>query len=79
MRSGEVTGPAGTSGIVSVMCWRSCLPDTSVEYSSSANPLNTDKLRHKRMLLALSVNIRIFSAPYIEGPPNIMGTLYLQY
>ena len=53
--------------------------DTSVGYSSSANPLNTEKLRHKRMLLALSVNIRIFSATNIEGPPNIMGTLYLQY
>ena len=43
------------------------------EYSSSANPLITDKLRHKRMLLSLSVNIRIFSVPNIEGPPNIMG------
>ena len=53
--------------------------DTSVEYSSSANPLITDKLRHKRMLLSLSVNIRIFSVPNIEGPPNIMGTLYLHY
>ena len=42
--------------------------DTSVEYSSSANPRT-----------ALSVNIRIFSAPFIEGPPNIMGTLYLHY
>ena len=53
--------------------------DTLIEYLSCANPLNTDKLRRKRMLLALSVNIRIFSAPNIEGPPNIMGTLYLQY
>ena len=53
--------------------------DTSIEYSSSANPLNTDMLRHKRMLLALSVNIKIFSAPNIEGPLNIIGTLYLQY
>ena len=25
-----------------------------------------------------SVNIRIFCAPNIEGPPNIVGTLYLQ-
>ena len=53
--------------------------DTLIEYLSSANPLNTDKLRHKRTLLALSVNFRIFSAPNIEGPPNIMGTQYLQY
>ena len=43
--------------------------DTLIEYLSSANPPNTDKLRHKRTLLALSVNIRIFSAPNIEGPP----------
>ena len=43
--------------------------DTLIEYLSSANSLNTDKLRHKRTLLALSVNIRIFSAPNIEGPP----------
>ena len=43
--------------------------DTLIEYLSSANPLNTDKHRHKRMLLPLSVNIRIFSAPNIEGPP----------
>ena len=76
MRSGEVT-----SGIVSVTCNVLDLlaVDTSIEYSSFANPLNTDKLRHKRLLLALSVNIRIFSAPNIECPPNIMGTPYLQY
>ena len=32
--------------------------------------------RHQ-MLLALSVNIMIFSVPNIEGPPNIICTLYL--
>ena len=50
---------------------------TSIEYSSSANPLNTEKLRHKRMLLALHYLLILgFSVPPILKAPLILWAPY---